>query len=182
METRQPSVELKSTITCPHCGHQATESMPTDACVGFYPCKRCGPMLRPKQGHCCVFCTYGSMPCPANSNKQFLLYRIARETKRTNIGWRARVRARLSHFATACCRWQGACRGSCRLLGSSPLRRVLLPLEVQELCFERLDQSHPVADRRCRLPLPRRGRVDARRLQLMHLSSHRSTASWASML
>ncbi len=57
-------VELNSTITCPHCGHSATETMPTDACVGFYPCKGCGKTLRPKQGDCCVFCSHGSVPCP----------------------------------------------------------------------------------------------------------------------
>jgi hypothetical protein len=57
-------LELRSTITCPHCGHQATETMPTDACVGFYLCKGCGTTLRPKRGECCVFCSYGTVPCP----------------------------------------------------------------------------------------------------------------------
>ncbi len=46
-------VQLESTITCPYCGHAAIETMPTDACVGFYPCKRCGEMLRPKEDHSC---------------------------------------------------------------------------------------------------------------------------------
>ncbi len=58
------NVELLSVITCPKCGHSEMETMPTDACVGFYPCKSCGTMLRPKQGDCCVFCTYGTVPCP----------------------------------------------------------------------------------------------------------------------
>src|SRR5262249_6134982 len=31
-----------STITCPKCGHQATEIMPTDACQVSYDCKGCG--------------------------------------------------------------------------------------------------------------------------------------------
>ncbi|MGB9053663.1 MAG: GDCCVxC domain-containing (seleno)protein [Pseudolabrys sp.] len=48
----------------PKCGHQATESMPTDACQLFYDCKGCGQRLRPKSGDCCVFCSYGSGPCP----------------------------------------------------------------------------------------------------------------------
>ena len=64
METPVPTLELLSTLTCPYCGHQANETMPTDACVGFYTCKRCRQMLRPKRGDCCVFCTYGSVPCP----------------------------------------------------------------------------------------------------------------------
>lgn len=64
MDTTGHPVEVRSIITCPHCGHQANEIMPTDACVGFYPCKGCGLMLRPKYGDCCVFCSYGSVPCP----------------------------------------------------------------------------------------------------------------------
>ena len=38
--------------------------MPTDACQWFYDCKGCGVVLKPKPGDCCVFCSYGSMPCP----------------------------------------------------------------------------------------------------------------------
>ena len=56
--------QLQSTLTCPHCGHQATETMPTDACVFFYDCKGCGEKLKPLPGSCCVFCSYGSVPCP----------------------------------------------------------------------------------------------------------------------
>jgi len=53
-----------STITCPKCGHKATERMPTDACQFFYDCKGCGERLKPHPGDCCVFCSYGSVPCP----------------------------------------------------------------------------------------------------------------------
>lgn len=55
---------LKSTLTCPQCGHEATETMPTDACQFFYDCRGCGALLRPLPGDCCVFCTYGSVACP----------------------------------------------------------------------------------------------------------------------
>ncbi|MBA8905020.1 GDCCVxC domain-containing (seleno)protein [Aminobacter ciceronei] len=55
---------LTSTITCPKCGHKETEVMPTDACQFFYDCKGCGTMLRPISGDCCVYCSYGSVPCP----------------------------------------------------------------------------------------------------------------------
>lgn len=54
----------RSTITCPECGHAATETMPTDACQYLYDCKGCGALLKPKQGDCCVFCSYGDVPCP----------------------------------------------------------------------------------------------------------------------
>jgi hypothetical protein len=55
---------LLSTITCPHCAAAKSETMPTDACRFFYECTGCGKMLKPKAGDCCVFCSYGSVPCP----------------------------------------------------------------------------------------------------------------------
>jgi DNA-directed RNA polymerase subunit RPC12/RpoP len=53
-----------SVIACPHCAHRATERMPLDACQILYICKGCGAALRPRAGDCCVFCSYGSVPCP----------------------------------------------------------------------------------------------------------------------
>ena len=38
--------------------------MPTDACWFFYDCKGCEVKLRPNAGDCCVFCSYGTIPCP----------------------------------------------------------------------------------------------------------------------
>lgn len=56
---------LESAITCPECGAAKTETMPTDACQFFYDCTGCGAVLRPKPGDCCVFCSYGTVPCPS---------------------------------------------------------------------------------------------------------------------
>jgi hypothetical protein len=55
---------LESIITCPNCGAAKTEAMPTDACVFFYVCSQCATLMKPKPGDCCVFCSYGSVPCP----------------------------------------------------------------------------------------------------------------------
>lgn len=55
---------FESTLTCPDCGHRATERMAEDACQYLYDCRACGAVLRPKPGDCCVFCSYGSAPCP----------------------------------------------------------------------------------------------------------------------
>jgi hypothetical protein len=55
---------LQSVITCPSCGTAKTETMPTDACQFFYECKSCGVRLKPKPGDCCVFCSFGDVPCP----------------------------------------------------------------------------------------------------------------------
>jgi MerC mercury resistance protein len=61
---RGKALILASTITCPNCGHRATETMPTNACVFFYDCPGCKTRLKPNTGDCCVFCSYGSVPCP----------------------------------------------------------------------------------------------------------------------
>jgi hypothetical protein len=57
-------MQLVSTITCPSCGYKSAETMPTDACQFFYECRGCGALLKPKAGDCCVFCSYGDVPCP----------------------------------------------------------------------------------------------------------------------
>lgn len=58
-------VILKSVIICPYCGYETEETMPEDSCQFFYECKNCKTLLKPKQGDCCVFCSYGSVKCPS---------------------------------------------------------------------------------------------------------------------
>jgi hypothetical protein len=58
------TIVRNSVITCPHCGFARREEMPIDACLVVYDCKKCGARLRPKAGDCCVFCSFGSVPCP----------------------------------------------------------------------------------------------------------------------
>ncbi len=57
-------ITLESVVTCPQCGAGKRETMPVDACQIYYECGSCREILRPKTGDCCVFCSYGSMPCP----------------------------------------------------------------------------------------------------------------------
>lgn len=57
-------ITLESTITCPECGYQKSETMPTDSCQFLYQCDHCKVTFRPKPGDCCVFCSYGSVQCP----------------------------------------------------------------------------------------------------------------------
>lgn len=64
------TVLSESTLTCPQCGHSVTETMPTNACIFFYDCVQCGALLQPKPGDCCVFCSYGSVPCPPIQRSQ----------------------------------------------------------------------------------------------------------------
>ncbi|MEZ4698474.1 MAG: GDCCVxC domain-containing (seleno)protein [Rhodothermales bacterium] len=62
------NVELQSTITCPNCSSQSRETMPTDACQFFWKCPSCETIIRPKDGDCCVFCSYGDTACPPIQN------------------------------------------------------------------------------------------------------------------
>ena len=57
-------IELISTVTCTECGHQKEEEMPTNACQYFYECEKCKTVLKPINKDCCVYCSYGSVPCP----------------------------------------------------------------------------------------------------------------------
>ena len=64
MAKNMSAAVLRSTLTCPECGHAKTEVMPTDACQWFYECEHCKVLLRPLEGDCCVFCSYGTTKCP----------------------------------------------------------------------------------------------------------------------
>ena len=55
---------LQSVLTCPFCGFEKLETMPTDACQFYYECTNCKAWLRPRPGDCCIFCSFGSMKCP----------------------------------------------------------------------------------------------------------------------
>ncbi len=54
-----------STLTCPECGYKKEELMPEDACRFFYKCEQCKTILKPLEGDCCVYCSYGDNPCPS---------------------------------------------------------------------------------------------------------------------
>lgn len=54
----------QSTITCPVCGAKHKEKMPLDSCQYFWECPSCHQVIKAKKGDCCVFCSYGDVPCP----------------------------------------------------------------------------------------------------------------------
>lgn len=57
--------ETVTRITCPECGHQHQADMPKDSCIVLLTCPGCQAELTPRQGDCCIFCSYGTVPCPA---------------------------------------------------------------------------------------------------------------------
>jgi hypothetical protein len=63
-------IVLTSVLTCPHCGCLHEETMPTDSCQFFFKCTGCKRVLRPKPGDCCVYCSYGTVPCPGKQKER----------------------------------------------------------------------------------------------------------------
>lgn len=63
----QSSVEKSDSclITCPHCQYSKMELLPTEVCQIKYTCSNCDKVITPKDGDCCVFCSYGSHKCPS---------------------------------------------------------------------------------------------------------------------
>lgn len=57
-------MKLKTIVRCPYCSFEKEEIMPTDRCVFFYKCENCNKIIKPKEGDCCVFCSYGTEKCP----------------------------------------------------------------------------------------------------------------------
>ena len=89
-------MQIESTLTCFRCGHQSAERMPTDACQFFYVCKGCGETLKPLPGDCCVFCSYGTVPCPLRADGT--LRRVSRRDRdwaKTTQGYKFPSKAEL---------------------------------------------------------------------------------------
>jgi hypothetical protein len=62
------NIKIYSVITCPICGYSKEEKMPEDACQFFYECENCKTVIKPKEGDCCVYCSYGTEKCPSKQN------------------------------------------------------------------------------------------------------------------
>ena len=50
--------EVSPTLTS-----SVTDAVTDEVCQWFYRCTSCDVLLKPKPGDCCVFCSYGSVPC-----------------------------------------------------------------------------------------------------------------------
>lgn len=55
---------LDTVLYCPHCAGASTWRMPGNACQWRVVCPLCGRDIITLPGKCCVFCSYGSVPCP----------------------------------------------------------------------------------------------------------------------
>lgn len=54
---------MKSTLTCPRCGHKQSEEIPENVCLQFYICNNCKEKISSLEGDCCVFCSHGDRKC-----------------------------------------------------------------------------------------------------------------------
>lgn len=54
----------QSKLTCPHCGKNSLLTMPENSCQYYFDCPHCEKTIKAKPGDCCVFCSYGDVPCP----------------------------------------------------------------------------------------------------------------------
>ncbi|MCW3104275.1 MAG: hypothetical protein JWO09_2715 [Bacteroidetes bacterium] len=63
------SIKYMSVIKCPICKYKKEEKMPADSCQILYECVECNATLKAKNEDCCVFCSYGSVPCPEVQRK-----------------------------------------------------------------------------------------------------------------
>ncbi len=57
-------IKTTSIVTCPVCGKKKEETVPTNKCTTVYICTYCSANIIPKDGDCCIFCSYGDTSCP----------------------------------------------------------------------------------------------------------------------
>lgn len=60
----------EAVIACPFCGFKKNETMPAAYSEKEYTCAKCAKVLTPKEGECCVFCSYSNMICPPQQEKR----------------------------------------------------------------------------------------------------------------
>jgi hypothetical protein len=80
---KESEVSASSTITCPKCGFEKEETMPTEVCQLKYTCTKCSTVMLPKESDCCVFCSYGDHKCPSKQdfNGHFITVKPTEEIK-----------------------------------------------------------------------------------------------------
>ena len=66
---------LQTIMKCPNCRTTETVTMDQKIPGDFFTCKECEKTHEPRLGDCCVYCSYGSVNCPA---VQQIILRMAR--------------------------------------------------------------------------------------------------------
>jgi hypothetical protein len=63
-------VETEAILTCPHCGKSYQVIMPVDYCQIRLVCPECQQTITPKDGDCCIFCSFADKPCPPKQKSE----------------------------------------------------------------------------------------------------------------
>ena len=58
-----------SRFECPNCARHSRDQMPRRSSVVRYHCLYCNTIFEPLPGSCCVYCSYGDVPCPNAQNE-----------------------------------------------------------------------------------------------------------------
>lgn len=62
--TPSPGVVRESTLVCPRCNHGERMMMAENSSLVVHVCQSCGLEMHRLPGNCCLFCTWGTVPCP----------------------------------------------------------------------------------------------------------------------
>ncbi len=54
---------LESILTCPNCSHQKQEKLLENTFPTRFRCGNCQEMAEVKLGDCCIYCSFGDIPC-----------------------------------------------------------------------------------------------------------------------
>lgn len=65
-------LKKQSLVKCPHCNFEEFLDMSFDNCIISHKCNSCGKIMTPREGECCIFCSYGSEKCPTKQLKIIL--------------------------------------------------------------------------------------------------------------
>jgi hypothetical protein len=56
-------IKIISKVRCLNCGRREKVRMPLYASQIYYQCNFCKTIHKTLEGVCCIFCSYGSVPC-----------------------------------------------------------------------------------------------------------------------
>ncbi len=66
-------IKILSEVRCSTCEYTETIRMPKYATKTSFECTRCKCVMTPRHHSCCIFCSYGSVPCPRQQSKARIL-------------------------------------------------------------------------------------------------------------
>jgi len=66
--------------------HKKGRGIANGRCPFFYECDNCKTVLEPKEGDCCVYCSYGTCFLPSIQKTKFVMIQVVATRKIFNLG------------------------------------------------------------------------------------------------